>query len=335
MDSTSAQKESGDPERPLAAAIDIALLAAVASLLTLPARVFGYEHRLAPDVALIGVAIAIYYLAFELVLKATPGKLLVGLRVTMLDGGSPAAWRIIVRNLLRIVDVLPAFYFVGAAAIAGTKHRQRFGDLAAGTIVRSIPASERTRSRREAFAFAGAVTASGGVAVIVVLVLGEVILVRPSIVEALALAIGAAAIAGAFALSSRNARYGILTVALFIGACSVWIVAWTDRYTAAADHTAEIRSMIDDGVPVHTRADDVIAFFQSKRIQHSGTETNKYSDHVFFDGNVLHKGDRYISAYVPNSSWGFLCSFSLTTYVVLVDDRVDRIIYEEVGDACP
>jgi len=40
-----------------------------------------------------------------------------------------------VRNFLRIVDFLPAFYVVGVIAILATSQNQRLGDLAAGTLV--------------------------------------------------------------------------------------------------------------------------------------------------------------------------------------------------------
>jgi uncharacterized RDD family membrane protein YckC len=186
---TNAQVENADPERPLAAAIDVALLAALACLLTLPARILGYEHRLSPDIALISAAVACYYVGFEVLLKATPGKLFVGLRVTTLDGGLPHVWQIIVRNLLRVVDVLPALYFVGAAAaVAATKHRQRFGDLAAGTIVRRIPAGERTRSIREYAVLAAAIAFTGGAVAITALGIGEVVWMNPSVEFALGLA---------------------------------------------------------------------------------------------------------------------------------------------------
>jgi hypothetical protein len=40
-----------------------------------------------------------------------------------------------VRNFLRIVDFLPAFYVVGVISILATNRNQRLGDLAAGTLV--------------------------------------------------------------------------------------------------------------------------------------------------------------------------------------------------------
>src|SRR5216117_3937237 len=63
------------------------------------------------------------------------GKALVGLRVVR-DGGFPISLReSLVRNLLRIVDVLPWYYTVGLVSIVLSRDGKRLGDLAAGTIV--------------------------------------------------------------------------------------------------------------------------------------------------------------------------------------------------------
>jgi uncharacterized RDD family membrane protein YckC len=65
----------------------------------------------------------------------TPGKRAQSLRVVQTDG-QPVGWAsVIVRNLVRIVDLLPGFYAVGSISILLTKRSQRLGDLAAGTMV--------------------------------------------------------------------------------------------------------------------------------------------------------------------------------------------------------
>ena len=52
------------------------------------------------------------------------------------DDGSAITFRAsALRNLVRLVDALPGFYFVGAVAIFASRNNQRLGDLAAGTIV--------------------------------------------------------------------------------------------------------------------------------------------------------------------------------------------------------
>ena len=52
------------------------------------------------------------------------------------DDGSPLTFRAsALRNVLRLVDILPGLYLVGAIAIFATRANQRLGDLAAGTLV--------------------------------------------------------------------------------------------------------------------------------------------------------------------------------------------------------
>jgi uncharacterized RDD family membrane protein YckC len=63
------------------------------------------------------------------------GKAVVGLRVVR-DGGFPISLRdSVVRNLLRLVDLLPWYYTVGLISIVLSRDGKRLGDLAAGTIV--------------------------------------------------------------------------------------------------------------------------------------------------------------------------------------------------------
>ena len=77
-----------------------------------------------------------YYGVAEALTGRTLGKRLLGLRVLADDGQTrPAAGKIFVRTLLRIVDGI-AFYAVAlAVALATGERRQRIGDLAAGTVV--------------------------------------------------------------------------------------------------------------------------------------------------------------------------------------------------------
>lgn len=105
-------------------------------------------NRIGKSVA-IGVALLIffilswgYYIAFEFLWNgATPGKRLLGLRVIK-DGGHPVDFRaVVIRNLVRAVDILPGMLPIaplyGFAFIAVLTHAQykRLGDMAAGTLV--------------------------------------------------------------------------------------------------------------------------------------------------------------------------------------------------------
>jgi len=63
------------------------------------------------------------------------GKLALRLRVVC-DGGGPITPReSLVRNLLRVVDILPANYLVGLVAMVVSVEGKRLGDVAAGTVV--------------------------------------------------------------------------------------------------------------------------------------------------------------------------------------------------------
>jgi uncharacterized RDD family membrane protein YckC len=77
----------------------------------------------------------LYYIVLEAVLGATLGKLLLGLRVVNVDGSRIGWGASIIRNLLRIIDVLPFFYLLGAILIWTSPQRQRLGDRVAKTVV--------------------------------------------------------------------------------------------------------------------------------------------------------------------------------------------------------
>lgn len=65
----------------------------------------------------------------------TPGKRWNGLRVVKVGGGPVTFLTSAIRNLLRLIDIMPGFYLVGIVTILATPKNQRLGDLAAGTIV--------------------------------------------------------------------------------------------------------------------------------------------------------------------------------------------------------
>jgi uncharacterized RDD family membrane protein YckC len=69
----------------------------------------------------------------------TVGKRLLRLRVVDLEGMRLQPSQVVVRNLLRAVDFLPAFYVVGGLACLLNRHAQRLGDIAANTVVIRMP----------------------------------------------------------------------------------------------------------------------------------------------------------------------------------------------------
>jgi uncharacterized RDD family membrane protein YckC len=77
-----------------------------------------------------------YHVTFELLWNGqTPGKRACGLRV-LRDSGYPLGFfDSVIRNLVRFVDFLPAFYGIGVLTMMLDGRWRRLGDLAAGTIV--------------------------------------------------------------------------------------------------------------------------------------------------------------------------------------------------------
>lgn len=63
------------------------------------------------------------------------GKAIVGVRVVKRNGEIPGFGLILVRNLFDMVDYLPFFGLAGVIVAVNTEHKQRVGDLIAGTVV--------------------------------------------------------------------------------------------------------------------------------------------------------------------------------------------------------
>jgi uncharacterized RDD family membrane protein YckC len=77
-----------------------------------------------------------WFIVFEIWWSGrTPGKRALGLRVVR-DGGFPIdAGAAVIRNLVRIVEILLGFYAISAISALISKENKRLGDFAAGTIV--------------------------------------------------------------------------------------------------------------------------------------------------------------------------------------------------------
>jgi len=134
---------AGPFSRMLALCVDLAAVFAISSMLEkllAPLRIFGADVSGAV-ITLIDFALSLVYATvFEWFWRGqTVGKRLLGLRVVDAGGLRLEPAQVIVRNLLRVVDTLPLFYLVGGVTCVLNRHRQRVGDIAAGTIVIRIP----------------------------------------------------------------------------------------------------------------------------------------------------------------------------------------------------
>jgi uncharacterized RDD family membrane protein YckC len=116
------------------------LVVAIAVAASLIGALQGDVGRIPIRVAIVAasaVLIAIgYFVIFEMLWDGQSlGKRMAGLRVIRTDGTPITAGDSLIRNILRLVDMLPPFYITGMVAIFFSQRCQRLGDLAAGTIV--------------------------------------------------------------------------------------------------------------------------------------------------------------------------------------------------------
>jgi uncharacterized RDD family membrane protein YckC len=125
--------------RLLAVSIDLGCVIA----LTTVARVFvGLVGVFSVDVAAAFQILAYFVVSIGYGILAewfwrgqTIGKRMLRLRVLDERGLKLEFNQIVIRNLLRSIDMLPAFYAVGGALCLFSKQAQRLGDIAANTIV--------------------------------------------------------------------------------------------------------------------------------------------------------------------------------------------------------
>jgi len=144
---------AGPGTRLLAWCVDLGIvgtIVALASSIASAASVFfsGYaEAILAVFTFVVGTG---YWIAFEHRWQGrTPGKRMFGLRVVGQQGLRLDLGQVALRNVLRVVDLLPGFGAVGAAFLVFHPEHRRLGDLVAGTLVvreRRVPAPERIRT---------------------------------------------------------------------------------------------------------------------------------------------------------------------------------------------
>lgn len=123
----------------LALAIDKVCISLVSFVLGAGMRVAGL---ISPDLAaaLVMLTSFVVSLGYGILLEwywrgQTLGKRLMRIRVMDEQGLRMRFSQVVVRNILRFVDMLPAFYLVGGISCLVTSRGQRLGDIAANTIV--------------------------------------------------------------------------------------------------------------------------------------------------------------------------------------------------------
>jgi uncharacterized RDD family membrane protein YckC len=128
---------AGLGSRMIAGLIDSLIQAAILFGILSAVGVGGGNSTVEVVVVLLVVFLVVwaYYPLFEFFLHGrTPGKAAQRLRVVRTDGQPAGGAAILVRNLIRIVDVF-AFPFLAVISMVLSGRSQRLGDLAAGTMV--------------------------------------------------------------------------------------------------------------------------------------------------------------------------------------------------------
>ncbi len=136
---------AGIGSRFLATLIDQAWLLLIRGLILLIGGSIFFAFDLEDETGIIIASIGLllffllgwgYYIFFEINWNGqTPGKRQIGLRVVKINGLPVSASEVIIRNLMRAIDVIPSAYGAGLISMFFTKKSQRLGDLAAGTFV--------------------------------------------------------------------------------------------------------------------------------------------------------------------------------------------------------
>jgi uncharacterized RDD family membrane protein YckC len=130
---------AGPATRFFAWAIDLACVSVIMSIL---GTLLFSLNIIGRDIA-VAVSTLVYFavsISYGILLEwnwrgQTLGKRLLKLRVVDEEGLQLQFNQVVIRNLLRFVDALPLFYFVGGLACAISPRSQRLGDIAASTVV--------------------------------------------------------------------------------------------------------------------------------------------------------------------------------------------------------
>ena len=135
-------KKVGVVRRGIALAVDFLFL----SILFFPATylysgkwIMSYEEHLwgiSDPICLVFLfTIFAYFILMEAYVGWTVGKRILGMRVVDDTGNKTGIMKSLIRNLLRLVDGLPAFNVIGIVLIACSARGQRLGDRIARTYV--------------------------------------------------------------------------------------------------------------------------------------------------------------------------------------------------------
>ena len=122
--------DEGVPIRFVAILIDTIIIAIIAGILSIP-----FQGQLSGAVSLL--IFLLYFIVLEGAYGQTVGKMAVKIKVVKEDGSKIDYADAVVRNVLRLIDLIPYFipYLLGAILIWTSDMKQRLGDRVAHTSV--------------------------------------------------------------------------------------------------------------------------------------------------------------------------------------------------------
>jgi len=120
----------GVPIRFVAALIDAVIIIVIAGIFAIP-----FKDQLSGAVSLL--VFLLYFILLEGAYGQTVGKMAVKIKVVREDGTKIDYTDAVVRNVLRLIDLIPYFipYLLGAILIWSSDKQQRLGDRVAHTVV--------------------------------------------------------------------------------------------------------------------------------------------------------------------------------------------------------
>ena len=134
-------------KRILAGIIDLVLINIVVSIILFFVFLVGFIFSTILDSIIIPILFLLvflfmfvlslfYYLVCEVIFKGkTLGKYLVGIKVVNYKNKNIGWVESLIRNLLRVIDILPNLYLLAVILVSVTQDSQRVGDMVANTYV--------------------------------------------------------------------------------------------------------------------------------------------------------------------------------------------------------
>jgi len=137
--------------RAIAQLIDMLILLALYIALAF-AYIFveNSDYAVATLLIIGAVGTGAYYVGCEYFMGGqTVGKRAVSIRVVQMEGRNAGLLAVVIRNLFRLIDMLPAGYFLGMIVVMSSSRDRRIGDMVAGTIVVVEKEKERLKLRKK------------------------------------------------------------------------------------------------------------------------------------------------------------------------------------------